>query len=94
MKRKKNSWLFKIAVLVFAVYSLYTIITLQIDINAQKEQRERLQQQIDEQAVKNAEYQAVLDEGLSDEYIERIARDKLGLAHANERIFINPDHGD
>ena len=79
MRRKKRVGLAtKIFVAIFAVYAAFTLVSLQIQISAKREEQAALQAQIEEQSLRNAEIEALLNSEDNDEYIARIARDKLG----------------
>lgn len=79
----------KIFVTVFAVYAAFTLVSLQIQISAKREEQQALQKQIEEQSLRNAEIEALLDSEENDEYIARIARDKLGYISPGERVFVD-----
>lgn len=90
MRRKKRVGLAtKIFVTVFAVYAAFTLVSLQIQIGAKREEQQALQKQIEEQSLRNAEIEALLNSEENDEYIARIARDKLGYISPGERIFVD-----
>ncbi len=90
MRRKKRVGLAtKIFVAVFAVYAAFTLVSLQIQISAKREEQQALQGQIEEQSLRNAEIEALLDSEENDEYIARIARDKLGYVSPGERVFVD-----
>ena len=90
MRRKKRVGLAtKIFVAIFAVYAAFTLVSLQIQISAKREERAALQAQIEEQSLRNAEIEALLNSEDNDEYIARIARDKLGYVSPGERVFVD-----
>ena len=90
MRRKKRVGLAtKIFVAIFAVYAAFTLVSLQIQISAKREEQAALQAQIEEQSLRNAEIEALLNSEDNDEYIARIARDKLGYVSPGERVFVN-----
>lgn len=90
MHKKKSSIFLKITVFAFAVYVVVQLLSLQFAINDKKQEIENLQSQIKQQNMENDEVSQLLNDGITDEYMEKIARDKLGLAFPNERIYINP----
>ncbi|WP_458863780.1 FtsB family cell division protein [Acidaminobacterium chupaoyuni] len=79
----------KIFVAVFAVYATYTLVSLQLQISAKKEEQTKLTAQVEEQKLRNAELSSLLESKNSDEYVARIARDKLGYASPGERVFVD-----
>ena len=90
MRRKKRVGLAtKIFVAIFAVYAAFTLVSLQIQISAKREEQAALRAQIEEQALRNAEIEAILNNEDNDEYIARIARDKLGYVSPGERVFVD-----
>ncbi len=54
-----------------------------------KEEQAQLQAQVEEQALRNAETKALLESDNSDEYVARIAREKLGYVSPGERVFVD-----
>jgi cell division protein FtsB len=91
MKRKRSNLFFKFAVFASAVYCIYTLLSLQIQINEKKDQLHMLKVQIEQQQQKNTQLSEILGNDIDPRYMEKIARDKLGLAMPNEKIFINPN---
>ena len=57
-------------------------------INEKQEEYDILFEQNNEQMYQNAELKALLEES-DDEYIERVAREKLDMVYPGERVFIN-----
>ena len=68
---------------------MFTLVSLQFQINATKEEQQLLTTQVDDQSMRNAEIEALLQSEDNDEYIARIARDKLGYATPGERVFVD-----
>ena len=65
------------------------MVSLQLQIAEKKEEQARLQAQIEEQELRNAEIKALLESENSDEYVARIAREKLGYISPGERVFVD-----
>lgn len=91
MKHKRSSLFFKVAVFASALYCIYTLLNLQFQINEKREQLSILRAEIEQQQQKNAQLNEILQNDIDPRYMEKIARDKLGLAMPNEKIFINPN---
>ncbi len=90
MKRKKRVGLAtKIFVAAFSVYAAFTLVSLQIRIGSKEEEQKLLEAQVEEQSLRNAEIEALLNSEENDEYIARIARDKLGYVLPGERVFVD-----
>lgn len=88
-KKKKVGMLTKVLVAVFAVYATFTMVSLQLQISQKKEEQAELKAQVAEQTLRNAEVKALLESENSDEYVARIARDKLGYISPGERVFVD-----
>lgn len=88
-KRKRNSLIFKIAVIIFVVAIGVQIVSLQSQISDKKQEAAALQQQLDAQVEENQEMQAQLDAGVNDDYIQKVAREDLGYVSPFERVFVD-----
>lgn len=88
-KKKRVSGLAKTATAVFAVYAAFTLVSLQLQIAEKKEEQALLQAQIEEQELRNAEIKALLESENSDDYVARIAREKLGYISPGECVFVD-----
>ena len=64
----------KIFVAIFAVYAAFTLVSLQIQISAKRERQAALQAQIEEQSLRNAEIEALLNSEDNDEATLRASR--------------------
>jgi cell division protein DivIC len=73
----------------FIVYAVFVLVDLQLDIIARRSQLAELQEKCEEQRLENKEAQRLLSLGDDASYIERIAKEKLGFAYPDERIFID-----
>ena len=96
--KKKKYNLKKIAVFagvfVFIVYAGYVLIWQQFTISKKIAEIDALQQQITEASDETERLKQELEEVNDPEYLERIAREKLGLVQANERVFVDSNKGD
>lgn len=61
----------------------------QPEIIENKNQIANLNEEIEYEKVRQSEVEEMRDSVDTDEYIERIARDKLGMIKENERIFVD-----
>ena len=85
-KRKyRSNWIARLAVFCFAVYVTVSLIGMQVQVAAKRRELLALQQ--------NEETQRILSGESDEEYIERIAHDKLGYAYPDEKIFIDRSGG-
>lgn len=88
MTKPRKSLIMRIAVFAFIVYIAVTLINFQLEIGRQKAKLADIQAQSQQQLGKNAEIQRVLSES-DKQYMESVARDKLGYALPGERVFEN-----
>ena len=84
MRFKRSSLLTKLLILVLVVYATVTLVTLQSQVNEKQAQAEALQNTID--ATQQENLQAINALG-TDEGVEAVARQKLGLVAKGEIIF-------
>lgn len=88
-KKTSKSRLLKIAVCLFMVYIVYSIVVQQLEIRERKLLLESIQQQCQVQSEENKEVERLLAMSANKDYIERIAREKLGYAYPDERVYID-----
>lgn len=88
MKKHRKSLILRLSVFAFVVYIAVVLINLQLQIAKEKSTLADITAQCKVQQDKNAEIQRILSEDDS-QYKESIARDKLGYAKPDERIYVN-----
>lgn len=71
------------------IYIVYVLITQQIAIIQAKAEKARVQAEIEKLVEENQRIQSQLENMQSDEYIERIARERLGLIKPGEYMFVD-----
>lgn len=86
--RRKGKFL-KLAVLCFAVYAAYAMVTQQAQIKERGEELAAVEEEIAQQEQENKKAERLLTLGDDEEYIERIAKEKLGYAYPNEHVYID-----
>lgn len=87
MKKKVN--LFKICLLTFLmIYASWTLIKQELEINKYEKEKVTYIEQINLAKQKQEEYKHYSEYVNSDEYIEKVAREKLGMLLPEERIYI------
>ncbi|MBE6599293.1 MAG: hypothetical protein E7638_07630 [Ruminococcaceae bacterium] len=94
MKRRSNKLFEKVAMLVFCVFCLVSLVLLQLEKNDLKEEADKLEAEISELQTYAEELQATLDEPFDEEYIENIAKSELGLRYPQEVIFYSNDNAE
>ena len=90
-RKRKNSFLLKIVLLIFVGYVVFTFVNQQMQINQKKVEYEQKVQEVAVQTIKNEEMSKVVNstDKESQEYIEKIARENLDFAKEGERVFVN-----
>ena len=87
MKIIKSPLLVKIIILVLVVYATVTLVSLRAQINDKNAQAAATAQQITQTKQENARIEDA-DKALeTDEGVEAVAREKLGMVSENEIIF-------
>ena len=79
----------KILVLMFIIYFLYTIIAQQKTLNSYAQEKEKYNDNIETAQEEQKELNEMKENINSDEYIEQIAREKLGMYYPYERVYID-----
>ena len=87
MKFRKSSLLIKLVVLILVVYATITLVSLQSQISAKREEAEALSKSITSAEEENQRLQDAIDNIDSDESVEEIARNKLGMTFPGEITF-------
>ncbi|MCH5186680.1 MAG: septum formation initiator family protein [Oscillospiraceae bacterium] len=88
-KRKKRISLLGVYVTVAVAVLLLRALFMQPEITRNKKTIELLQSKIAYEKVRADEVETLKDKVNTDEYIERVAREKLGLVKENEKIFVD-----
>ncbi len=88
-KKRKANWLVRFFMLCFVGYVAVSLIGMQVEVTAKRRQLLALQENVAQQKRINAETQRLLNGENDEAYIERIAREKLGYAYPDEKIFID-----
>lgn len=85
--QRNHNPLIRFCVYVFAAYVAVSLITLQMQINDNKEQLRQTEKQYDEALRQQQELQRQLALGDDDEQMARIAHDKLDMGFADEHVY-------
>jgi len=89
-KEKKNRSLFlRLAVIAFGVYILYALVSFQVDITKKRAELEAAKEEYNRQQIENEELQRTLDTYGTNDFIESMARDKLGYAYSDEHFYVD-----
>lgn len=85
----KMNFFVKTAIFTFICFCLILIINLQFDLNELKKSNVLLNSQIETYDDYIEQIKEQLDQPYNDEYVERVAREKLNYRLPNEKIFFN-----
>ena len=88
-RKTKANKIINVAIIALVCYVISSLIVLQADISSYSKKLDELEQQKQQQILTNEELAALLEEGTDEEYIIKIAREKLGLIFPEERVFYN-----
>ncbi|MCI8486628.1 MAG: hypothetical protein HFJ20_06105 [Clostridia bacterium] len=86
MKKFKKPYK-KVFILCISIYVIYTLISQQKTLNLYKKEEQTYAKQIQQEQKNKEELNQVKENVDSTEYIENVAREKLGMYLPNERIF-------
>lgn len=81
--------LLRIGVVSLVLYLAVALILSQVEIMVKRQQLEAINTDLARQVEQNRELERLISSGGEKEYMERIARDRLGYAAPDERIFID-----
>lgn len=70
-------------------YFIYSIIVVRVNISREQQALDGLTKQVADQKLENEELERVVYNDGEKDYIERIAREKLGYAAIDEQIYID-----
>lgn len=87
MRFKRSSLLTKVLILVLVVYATVTLVSLQSQVTEKEAQIESLQQAITTAQQENLRLEQNINALGTDEGVEAVARQKLGLVAPDETIF-------
>ncbi len=80
--------LFTTIFVILCGYLVVSIVTTKIETYNQRKTLEELERRINETRLANDELERLMTDGES-AYIERVARDKLGYASIDERVYVD-----
>lgn len=77
------------AIVICVVYFLSVLVWQQSMINAKNEEIEEITQKMEKASDETEKLKQEIENMSDPEYVERVAREKLGLVRPNERVFID-----
>ena len=87
--RKRTNIFVRIAVIFVIVFFVVSIVQMQVKLSELKEQKNLVESEINKISNDIDEITLRLETPLTDEYIKRVAREKLGYCDEDEIIFYN-----
>lgn len=89
MYRWKNSGFFRVMIFAMMIVGVVSIVKLQLEYNSLKVRRDALITEIENTGERIEMLQSSLDMPFDDEYIIKIAREKLNLRLPEEIVYYN-----
>lgn len=87
MRFKRSSLLTKILILILVVYATVTLVSLQSQVTVKDQEAQILQSEIDAKKQENLRLEQAIDDLDTQEGIEAVARQKLGMVSRGEIVF-------
>ena len=87
MRFKRSSLLTKVLILVVVVYATVTLVSLQNQVLDKQEEAQTLQTEIEAARQENLRLDQAIENLDTDEGVEAVARQKLGLVSKGEIVF-------
>ena len=88
-RSRRHNVLLRICAASFAVYVTFSLISMQLEVAAEQRELDALNESIAAQQAENAQLEHLLEYGDEREFIEYMAREKLGYAYPDEKILID-----
>lgn len=88
-KKSRKSVILRICIIAFTFYAAVMLVDMQVTLSERRQDLDELKQAYENQRLENKELERQLDMEMDDEYIERIARDKLDYVYPDERVFVD-----
>lgn len=89
-KRKyKKSPIMRMCVVAFSCYIVFVMVGLQVEIADRKQELDDIKNKTEVQRIANKETERLLTMRHDEDYVERIARERLGFSYPDERVLID-----
>lgn len=86
-KKRVKSFLLTLGLILFVGYFVMTIIGLQLSVRESKAELAQKTAELGELQAQNERLQSVVDNEDKSDYIEQVAREKLGYGMPGEKVF-------
>lgn len=90
-RSKKVGLLVRILLLLILAYMVFMLVSVRQEISAAKAEVETLTEQVSEQVQYNTELSNAIENRDNPDFVEDIAREKLGLVSPSDRVFYITD---
>ncbi len=88
-KERKVSIILRLVLLIFAIYIVFSLGNLQIQLVQSKKELAAINATKEEKILKVNQMLDLLENGEEADFIERAARERLGYAFADEQVFVD-----
>ena len=88
VKGKKLPFFLQAVFVILLVYFAASLVNLQVQKSKGDQSLAVLKEQVREQELKNQERERLIEAEDKAEYIEKIARDELGMAYPEEKVIV------
>ncbi len=88
-KASVTKLVFRLSVAVASVYLFVSFVGGQMQVAEKQQELDVVTAKVEEQTLKNAELERMTASGDEDAYVERVAREKMGYARPDERVFVD-----
>jgi len=92
-KKKKIIWT-NFFVFMFILYAVFTVASQQVTIYRLKKSQQAISNKIDAAKKQNQKLQDMLKDTSTMEYVEKAAREQLGLVKVEERVYVDQSLSD
>lgn len=89
MNKGKKSKAGLFIVIAFFIYFIYVLVDQQKILHAKSIEMQNIQVKINDEKTINEELKKQKEMLNNDEYVEKIAREKLGMVKSGERVFVD-----
>ncbi len=92
-KVKKRSFILTLGIVLLVGYFVISIISLQSTIKERRAELEQKNAAYEQQLADNERLQSIVDDEDKSEYMEQVAREKLGFVMPGEKVFYDVTPG-
>ncbi len=86
-RKQKHSFILSLALLLAAGYFVISFVSTRLEIRDKEKEAAAVRAQYEAQLLENERLKSVVDGGDESEYMERVAREKLGYVMPDEKVY-------